>query len=137
MITALHAHTAYMQCGRADSTTSGGLIPKQTLRIIGQAALAHTWRFEESSNEIFATASEWKLVDPFLESTDAPRSILSQPQILSPARERQLEPCDAVLVMACTSKRRSGQTAVSSFRRIGSQAVRSLVFHASATGVDV
>jgi hypothetical protein len=31
MITVPHAHTAYVQCGRADSTTSGGLISKQTL----------------------------------------------------------------------------------------------------------
>ena len=31
VITMPHAHTAYMQCGKADSTTSRGMIPKQTL----------------------------------------------------------------------------------------------------------
>jgi hypothetical protein len=44
-----HAHTAYVQCGRADTTTSD---IQTNPRIINQAALATNLAAGESSNEI-------------------------------------------------------------------------------------
>jgi hypothetical protein len=49
MITVPHAHTAYVQCGRADTTTSD---IQTNPRIINQAALATNLAAGESSNEI-------------------------------------------------------------------------------------
>jgi hypothetical protein len=46
MITVPHAHTAYVQCGRADSTNKRRLDIQTNTRIIGQAAVTQTWRLK-------------------------------------------------------------------------------------------